>query len=103
MLVSLPDWSADGAAIAQWSHIGLQVGRSRNQSCTRGMYHEKIHLICPGCPQSSIVKKNIFHFISGITGALNLVNLLLYDMPGNYDADLTSSILFIHYSYIIHL
>ena len=29
---------------------GLQVNRSRNQSCTRGMIHNKIHFINPCCP-----------------------------------------------------
>ena len=39
-----------------YSDSGLDCGSTgrANQSCTRGMFHNKIHLISPGCPWSSI-------------------------------------------------
>ena len=46
--------SREGAAVAQWQHIGLQVKRSSDRSCTWGMIRYKFHLISPGCPQPSI-------------------------------------------------
>ena len=33
---------------------GLLVNMSSDRSCTRGMFHNKIHLISPGCPRPSI-------------------------------------------------
>ena len=39
-----------GASVAQWWHAGLLVNTSSNQSCTRGMIHNKIHLISPLSP-----------------------------------------------------
>ena len=38
-----------GAFVAQWQCAGLLVNRWRNQSCTRGMIHNKNHLISQGC------------------------------------------------------
>ena len=40
--------------MVQWQHAGLQVNRSSDHSCTRGMIHNKIHLICQACPGPSI-------------------------------------------------
>ena len=58
-----------GASVVQWQRTGLLVNRSSGRSCSRGMIHNKIHLISPGCPrpntalQSRIVALNSIHFI----------------------------------------
>ena len=44
---TLIKWSTVGAVIAQWYCAGLQINTLSDQSCTRGMFHNKIHLISP--------------------------------------------------------
>ena len=59
-----------GVSVVQWQCAGLLANWLSDWSCARGMIHNKIHLICSGCPRPSIalqcriVAKNTNHFIS---------------------------------------
>ena len=46
--------SDEGTSVVQGKRAGMLVKRLSDRSCTRGMIHNKIHRVSPGCPPPSI-------------------------------------------------